>query len=216
MTEQEHDSLYPLSRIMIADNYIKVDTLLKRLGSMYPDDPYARIGTVPERLAHLLGRLTGDPTMFADMVYSIETPNADDVACAETPYPYHLVSCRQGRTELVPMDTPMSRCSDTCNQEMLNLLALAGTIPPPPMESDHELDCLSGGPLVSYYWGDINPPEHTPMAYEHTEALGFFDPINEVGLVGHMPIGTRIGFATRYFKIGHTPIGTIVEDSTNE
>lgn len=194
MTPEEHDSLYPLSRIMIADNYIKIDRLVQRLGSIYPDDIHGYVGTVPERLAHLLGTLLGNPTMFNDIVAPIEVPNADDVACAEIPYPYHLVSCRQGRTESVPRDTPLSRCSDACNQSMLDLLALNDPILPP------------------------------PMAYDHTKALGFFDPINEVGLVGHMPIGNRIGFATRYVsddpeyvcKIGHTPIGTIVEGSPNE
>jgi hypothetical protein len=209
MTEQEHDSLYPLSRIMIADNYIKVDTLLKRLGSMYPDDTYAVIGTVPERLAHLLGRLTGDPTMFADMVYSIETPNADDVACAETPYPYHLVSCRQGRTELVPMPSDFDGISKgdlalVCMYGYKSLpadhpLRAYGSTSAVPTTMDRYPDWVSSTG-VRYYWDDVPilPIGHTPMAYDHTMIAPFIDLINETG------------------HIGHTPIGTIVEDSTNE
>jgi hypothetical protein len=189
MTPEEHDALYPATQYpTIIEGYIQMDKIVSRVSSLYTDDPHAWVGTVPERLAHLLGRLLGNPTMFNDIVDPIEMPNADDVACAETPYQYRLT----GTNIPIPVhwDTNISRWSDICNQSMLDLLALNDPILPP------------------------------PMAYDHTEALDFFDPINEVGLVGHMPIGTRIGFATRHLsddpeyvcKIGHTPMVNVVED----
>lgn len=191
MTSEEHDSLYPMSRYpLITDNYIKVDKLIHRLSGMYPDDPYAHVGTVPERLAHLLGRLTGDPTMFADMVYPIETPNADDVACAEDPItddePYYLkddfrgiskgdlaLVCMYGYKAL-PADHP--------------LWAYGSTSAVLSHEANEQMEKLRV--YAERYVNDH--PTHTPMAYEHTEKAPFVDVINEAGYIGHEPIGTVV------------------------
>lgn len=204
MTPEEHDSLYRLTNSMIADNYIKVNTLVQMLGTLYLDDPYARIGTVPERLAHLLGRLTGDPTMFADMVYPIETPNADDVACAEDPTQYRLVGTN------IPMptsfiSTPKPTTPSISDEDLALVIrygyqalpdghplkAYGSTSAVLSHEANEQMEKLR---ICAEYYSEY-PPKHTPMAYDHTMIAPFVDLINEVG------------------HIEHTPIGTVVEDS---
>jgi hypothetical protein len=81
----------------IMESFIKIDRLVQRLGSLYPDDPYSWVGTVDERLAHLLGRITHDPHRFADLAH--QGPPQDPDAMAKTMKYYLEYTTPRGQTK---------------------------------------------------------------------------------------------------------------------
>lgn len=85
----------------VMESFIKIDRIVQRLGSLFPEDPYAWVGTVDERLAHLLGRLIHDPHRFADLAH--QGPPQDPDAMAKVLKHYLEYTPPRGQTEEVVM-----------------------------------------------------------------------------------------------------------------